>query len=94
MTRAFRWLAAVAGTLAMISPPVWVVALTATVATAIILARTSAYLRRRREDRLGQVRSLPVVCNDADVLQDDGCVEEGALVLRLLAEREALAQAQ
>ena len=49
MTRAFRWLAAVAGTLAMISPPVWVVALTATVATAIILARTSAYLRRRRE---------------------------------------------
>jgi len=49
MTRAFRWLAAVAATLAMISPPVWVVALTATVATAVILARTSAYLRRRRE---------------------------------------------
>src|SRR5437588_4073615 len=49
MTRAFRWLAAVAARLAMISPPVWVVALTATVATAIVLARTSAYLRRRRE---------------------------------------------
>ncbi len=49
MTRAFRWLAAVAAALVMISPPAWVVALTATVATAILLARTSSYLRRRRE---------------------------------------------
>ncbi len=49
MTRALRWLVVVAGALVTISPPPWVVAVTATVATAVVLARTSAYIRRKRE---------------------------------------------
>jgi hypothetical protein len=45
-------------------------------------------LRRRREHRLREVRSLAVIRDHSGVLEDDGCVEEGPLVPRLVAERE------
>ena len=84
MTSAFRWLAAVAAALVVVSPPAWVVALTAAVATAIILARTSAYLRGRREamrDPPAGAVALGRDAGGAHVLLTDQQLSAHALIL-------------
>jgi type IV secretory pathway TraG/TraD family ATPase VirD4 len=53
--RTFRWLGLAAAALVMVSPPAWVIAVTATVATTIVLAQTSARIRRK----LGTERDPP-----------------------------------
>jgi conjugal transfer pilus assembly protein TraD len=45
--RTFRWLVAVAAALVMVSPPGWVIAVTATIATVVVLAQASARVRHR-----------------------------------------------
>jgi hypothetical protein len=47
MIRTFRWLGLVAAALVMISPPAWVIAVTGTVATTVVLAQMSARIRQK-----------------------------------------------
>jgi conjugal transfer pilus assembly protein TraD len=72
--RTFRWLAAVAAALVMVSPPSWVIASSAVIATTIVLGQASARVRRRlhadRDPPTGTVALGTDVGGDRIVLTD------------------------
>jgi conjugal transfer pilus assembly protein TraD len=84
VTRTFRWLAAVAAALVMVSPPSWVIAVTATVATTIVLAQASARISRRRDagrDPPGGAVALGTTAGGGRVVLTDQQLSAHALIL-------------
>jgi conjugal transfer pilus assembly protein TraD len=84
MTRAIRWLVVVAGALVTISPPAWVVAVTAAIAAAIVLTRATTVIRRKREAGRGPPAGAVALGTDAGgarVLLTDQQLSAHALIL-------------
>ena len=84
MIRTWRWLAVVAAVLVATSPPGWAVAVTATVATSIVLARAGASIRRMRSgkrDPPGGAVALGTDTGGGRVLLTDQQLSAHALIL-------------
>lgn len=84
MIRALRWLIVVAAALVTISPPAWVVAVTATVAAGMVLARAGAVVRRKREAGRGPPAGAVALGTDAagaPVVLTDQQLSAHALIL-------------
>jgi conjugal transfer pilus assembly protein TraD len=84
MTKAIRWLVVVAAALVMVSPPAWVVAATAAVATGIVLARATAVVRRKRQAGRGPPAGAVALGTDAGgtpVVLTDQQLSAHALIL-------------
>jgi type IV secretory pathway TraG/TraD family ATPase VirD4 len=85
MIRTFRWLAAVAAALVIAAPPAWVIAVTATIATTVVLAQATARIRHKlvaeRDPPTGTVALGTDAARGGRVLLTDQQLSAHALIL-------------
>jgi hypothetical protein len=84
MIRTLRWLAVVAAVLVATSPPTWAIAVTATAAAAMVLARASGSIRRMRNSErhpAGGAVALGTDTGGGRVLLTDRQLSAHALIL-------------